>query len=92
MRSNMAAVVERDVELISEVHPLFGVVWINPARLSGAPCFHGTRVPVKNLFDYLKGGDGLELFLEDFEGVTRAQAVRLLEMAEQTVLGGAPQR
>jgi uncharacterized protein (DUF433 family) len=62
---------ENDVELIPEGHPLFGVVWINPARMSGAPCFYGTRVPIKNLFDYLKGGDSLETFLEDFEGVKR---------------------
>src|SRR4051794_27893870 len=24
-------------------HPLFGLVWINPKRVSGAPCFYGTR-------------------------------------------------
>ena len=89
MRSNTAAVIEPDIEMISEAHPLFGIVWVNPARLSGAPWFYGTRVPVKNLFDYLKGGDGLERFLEDFEGVTREQALRLLEMAEQTVLARA---
>ena len=34
--------------------------------LSGEPVFTGTRVPVKNLFDYLKGGNNIELFLEDF--------------------------
>ena len=36
-------------------HPLFGIVWINPRRVSGAPCFYGTRVPVKNLIDSLAG-------------------------------------
>jgi Protein of unknown function (DUF433) len=28
-------------------------------RLSGAPVFAGTRVPVQNLFDYLEGGEPL---------------------------------
>ena len=32
------------------------VVWTDLERMSGTPCFYGTRVPVKNLFDYLEGG------------------------------------
>ncbi|MDQ3012330.1 MAG: DUF433 domain-containing protein [Acidobacteriota bacterium] len=91
MQSNTAVMMEKDMELISDTSPLFGIVWVNPARVSGAPCFDGTRVPVKNLFDYLKGGDSLEIFLEDFEGVTREQAVKLLAMAERAVLAGVPQ-
>lgn len=82
--------VENDVELISEDHPLFGVVWVNPARMSGAPCFYGTRVPVKNLFDYLKGGDSLEIFLDDFEGVGHEQAVKFLDWVKEVVLSGMP--
>lgn len=57
--------------------PLFGVVWINPERMSGAPCFYGTRVPVQNLFDYLRAGRTIDFFLEDFPGVTRQQVERL---------------
>jgi uncharacterized protein (DUF433 family) len=34
----------------------------NPLRMSGTPCFVGTRVPVKSLFDYLEAGDSLETF------------------------------
>ena len=37
-------------------HALFGVVWINPERVSGAPCFFRTRVPIKNLFDTVADG------------------------------------
>ena len=37
-------------------HPLFGIIWINPNRVSGAPCFFGTRVPVKTIFDVLAAG------------------------------------
>lgn len=62
-------------------HPLFGIVWINPERMSGAPCFAGTRVPIKNLFDYLEGGSPLDEFLDGFPGVTRAQAVEVIRLA-----------
>ncbi len=48
-------------------------------KLSGTPVFRGTRVPVKNLFDYLEAGDDLEEFLDDFPTVTRAQAIGVLE-------------
>ena len=47
--------------------------------LGGTPCFAGTRVPVKSLFDYLEGGYTLDEFLEQFPSVTRAQASGLLE-------------
>ena len=49
--------------------------------MSGALCFTGTRVPVKNLFDYLEGSSSIEEFLEDFPSVSRARAVAVLEAA-----------
>ncbi|HUB27380.1 MAG TPA: DUF433 domain-containing protein [Tepidisphaeraceae bacterium] len=67
-------------------HPLFGLVWINPARVSGAPCFYGTRVPLKNLFDSLAAGETLEEFLDGFEGVKREQAEAVLELAGNCLL------
>ena len=45
--------------------------------------FVGTRVPVKNLFDYLEGGDSLDEFLNDFPSVTREQAIAALELARE---------
>jgi uncharacterized protein (DUF433 family) len=65
---------------------LFGLIWINPRRMSGAACFYGSRVPVKTLFDCLAAGQTLEDFLEDFEGVTREQAVAVLELAAERLL------
>jgi uncharacterized protein (DUF433 family) len=62
------------------------LVWVDPERMSGIPCFYGTRVPVKNLFDYLEGGQSLETFLDDFEGVTREQADAVLRMAMESLL------
>ena len=51
----------------------------NPEIMSGALCFTGTRVPVKNLFDHLEGCSSLEDFLEDFPSISRAMAVAVLE-------------
>ena len=51
------------------------IVTRDPEIMSGALCFAGTRVPVKNLFDYLEGSSSLEEFLEDFPSVSRERAV-----------------
>lgn len=59
---------------------------IDPNKVSGAPVFAGTRVPIKNLFDYLEGGDSLEDFLEGFPPVTREQAIAVLKMAEESLV------
>jgi uncharacterized protein (DUF433 family) len=67
-------------------HPLFGLVWINPARVSGAPCFFGTRVPVKTLFDCFAAGETLDDFLDGFEGVDREQALAVLDLASRDLL------
>ena len=66
-------------DLIQPSHPLFGILWVNPQRMSGAPCFAGTRVPIQTLFDHLEADDPLSTFLEDFPPVTQEQAVALLE-------------
>jgi uncharacterized protein (DUF433 family) len=67
-------------------HPLFGLVWINPKRVSGTPCFFGTRVPIKSLFDSLAAGESLEDFLDGFFGVTREQALAVLDLAGDDLL------
>lgn len=55
--------------------------------LGGTPVFKGTRVPVKTLWDYLKAGDTVEDFLEDFPSVERSQAIALIERAQSRVIG-----
>lgn len=62
------------------------LIEINPDKLGGTPVFAGTRVPIKNLFDYLEGGDTIEDFLEGFPPITREQAVAVLELAEISLL------
>jgi uncharacterized protein (DUF433 family) len=71
-------------------HRLFGLIWINPQRLGGTPCFYGTRVPLKNLFDYVESGLALDQFLEDFEGVTREQATAVIELARSGLIAELP--
>ena len=58
-------------DLVQADHPLFGLVWVNRERLGGTPCFYGTRVPIKTLFDYFEANHTLEEFLADFDGIAR---------------------
>ena len=62
------------------------VVWIDPDRMSGAPCFAGTRVPVQMLLDHLKHGDTIDDFLEGAPSVTREQAELFLELAGEQLI------
>lgn len=57
----------------------------DPDIQGGVPVFFGTRVPLKNFFDYLEAGDSLDDFLESFPSVTREQAVAALELARKTL-------
>ncbi len=62
------------------------VVKIDPEILGGTPCFAGTRVPIKTLFDYVEGGDTLDMFIEQFPSVRREQAIQLLEDSQRALL------
>ena len=57
-------------------------ITISPNIQSGEPVFTNTRVPVKNLFDYLKAGHPLNDFLEDFPSVKKEQAIQVIEHFE----------
>lgn len=61
------------------------VINIDPEILGGTPVFSGTRAPIKNLFDYLETGDSIDTFLNDFEGVSRNQVVKVLEMPQKLI-------
>lgn len=65
------------------------VVHVDPEIMSGEPCFAGTRVPVRNLIDYLAGGESLDKFLDSFPTVTREQATAVLELAGELLVAGA---
>jgi uncharacterized protein (DUF433 family) len=54
-------------------------------KVSGTWVFRGTRVPVKALFENLEDGATVDQFLEWFPGVTREQALAVLEFAEASL-------
>ena len=58
----------------------------HPQRMSGTPCFAGSRMPVKSLFDYLEAGDSLETFLQHCPSVCRGTAIAVLEESQQALL------
>jgi len=58
----------------------------SPEIMSGTPWFRGTRVPFKNLIDYLEGGHSLDDFLRQFPTVAREMAVQALEEAKESLL------
>ena len=61
------------------------VIHSDPDIQGGVAVFRGTRVPLKNLFDYLEAGDSLEDFLQSFPSVSREQAVAALELAREAL-------
>ncbi len=74
---------------MSHMATLNSVVQTDPEILGGTPVFRGTRVPVKNLLDYLAAGDSLDQFLDDFPTVKREQAIAALELARDLLTAGA---
>jgi uncharacterized protein (DUF433 family) len=59
------------------------VVTRNSRVMHGTPCFAGTRVPVKILFDYLEGGYNVDYFLLQFPTVERDQVLTALTTARE---------
>lgn len=54
------------------------IIISDPEILHGIPVFKGTRVPVKNLFDYLEAGDSVEEFLADFDYIPKESVASVL--------------
>ncbi len=54
--------------------------------MGGAAVFHGTRVPVQTLLDYLEAGETIDDFLEGFPSVTRPQVIAFLEEAKDRLV------
>ncbi len=76
------------MEMLSPSNPIYPFVTVDPDRMGGDPCFRGTRVPVRSLFEHICAGDSLDEFLDDFEGVTREQATAVLQIAAQGLMNG----
>ncbi len=58
----------------------------NPDVLGGTAVFHGIRVPVQTLIEYLEGGQTIDEFLDGFPTVTREQVIAFLEEAKARML------
>ncbi len=56
------------------------IIHVDKEILGGTPVFMGTRVPVKNLFDYLEEGESIADFLDDFPSVKKEQMHSVLQM------------
>ena len=65
------------------------VIHSDPEILGGTPVFVGTRVPVKNLIDYLEAGDTIDRFLDSFPSVSREQSIAALELAREALTSSA---
>ena len=61
------------------------IVHSDPDIMSGIPVFIGTRVPLKTLFDYLEGEEGLTEFSEDFPHL-KISAIQVLETIARIML------
>ena len=61
---------------------------VDPEIMGGTPCFAGTRVPIKNLFDHVEGNYNLDEIFEDFPAVSPEQVKAVLEMARRKLVHG----
>ena len=57
----------------------------NKDILGGTSVFSGTRVPIRNLFDYLVSGESINDFLKDFPTVSFEQVRHVLQSAEVAI-------
>jgi uncharacterized protein (DUF433 family) len=64
-------------------------ITIDPEVMSGVPVFHGTRVPVQTLFDYLLDDCTITEFLDNFPSVSPAAAQTVLVHAAYAVIQDA---
>ncbi len=61
----------------------------NPEIMGGTAVFHGTRVPVQTLLDYLEAGESIDDFLKGFPSVTREHVIAFLEEAKDRMIEAA---
>jgi uncharacterized protein (DUF433 family) len=62
----------------------------SPDIMGGSAVFHGTRVPVQTLLDYLEAGESIDDFLEGFPSVTRERVIAFLKEAKTRMVEAAP--
>jgi uncharacterized protein (DUF433 family) len=65
------------------------IISISPEVMGGSAVFHGTRVPVQTLLDYLEAGESIDDFLAGFPSVARDQIIAFLEEAKTRMVEAA---
>ena len=61
-------------------------IWTSPLRMSGTPCFRGTRVPVQSLIDFLESGETVDAFVKLNPPITREQVFTVLDFANNQLV------
>jgi uncharacterized protein (DUF433 family) len=56
------------------------LIVVDPARMGGAPCFRGTRVPVSVVFENLADGMPLADILTNWPTLERDDVIAVLEL------------
>jgi uncharacterized protein (DUF433 family) len=59
---------------------------VQPVLFGAVPCFAGTQIPVKSLFDYLEAGETVDEYLEQYPSVPHDLAIRVLEESCKSLL------
>lgn len=54
--------------------------------MGGRPVFHGTRVPLDGLFQYIEDGLTIDAFVADFPTVSKELAIQALETVRLEML------
>ena len=55
-------------------------------RLGGTPVFSGTRVPVQTFFEYVEGGESIDVFLDHFPDVSREHAEAVFQLSRSKLI------
>lgn len=61
-------------------------ITVSPEILGGTPVFKNTRVPIKILFDYLRGGENLQDFIDNYPTVKKSFAQKVLELVSSYLI------
>ena len=64
-------------------------IWVSPQRMSGTPCFRGTRVPVQSLIDFIEGVETIDEFIKLYPPITREQVLAVLDFGDRQLLESA---
>ena len=63
------------------------VICSDPEILGGTPVFFGTRVPLRNLFDFLERNHSVDDFLDSFPTVSKEQVVAAFQQSLKLLEG-----